>query len=174
MNWYWIDRFTVFESGRRAQAVKTISRAEDYLRDHLPFHPVMPASLVIEGLAQTAGLLIHESHNFKKKVVLGKIQKIVFYNTDLVPGDTLVFNADIDYIKEEGSMASVSVSRDGELIGEGVLIFAHLGEDFAGRDLFAEGELEDLVRAYGMYDIGVMPDGSRIPDPSLVKKSPAT
>ncbi|MDO4585964.1 MAG: 3-hydroxyacyl-ACP dehydratase FabZ family protein [Planctomycetia bacterium] len=167
MNWYWIDRFTVFESGKRAQAIKTVSRSEDHLRDHFPFHPVMPVSLIIEGLAQTGGLLIHESHDFKKKVVLGKIPHIQFYTTEFVPGDSLIYNAEIDYIRDEGSMATVNVHRNNELIAEGVLVFAHLGADFLGKSLFAEGDLEDLVRAYGMYDIGIKQDGTRILDPSL-------
>ncbi len=165
MYWYWIDRFTVFESGKRAVAVKTITRAEDHLRAHFPFHVVAPASLIIEGLAQTAGLTINESTQYKKKVVLGKIPSIKFYQTEIVPGDVLTYEAIIDSIGEEGSMASVYVRRGEELIAEGELIFAHLGAEFAQRDQFAKGELEDLVRAYGMYEVGVDSNGNPLKDP---------
>ena len=51
MRWYWIDRFLEFESGRYAKAMKNISLAEDYLHEHFPRYPVMPKSLIIEGLA---------------------------------------------------------------------------------------------------------------------------
>ncbi len=165
MHWYWIDRFTIFESGTRAQAIKAISRGEDHLSDHFHYHPVMPASLMIEGLAQTAGLLIHETHHFQKKVVLGKIPKFHIYNTELVPGDTLIYDASIEYIADDGSMASVQVHRKDELIADGTLVFAHLGQGFMNKKLFNEGELEDLVRVYGMYDIGVQKDGTPIVDP---------
>ena len=169
MNWYWMDRYTVFESGKRAQAIKTITRAEEHLRNHFPFHPIMPVSLVIEGLAQTAGLLVHEAQNFETKVVLGKIPKIKFYDVELVPGDKLVYDVVVDYINPEGSMLSVAVHKDGELIAEGALVFAHLGADFANQELYGEEDLYDLVRAFGMYDVGVTADGTPIPDPFLSK-----
>ena len=75
MRWYWIDRFTEFESGRRAKAVKNITLAEDHLHDHFPGYPIMPNSLVIEGMAQTGGLLVCESTGFREKVVLAKLSK---------------------------------------------------------------------------------------------------
>lgn len=167
MNWYWIDRFTLFESGKRASAIKVISRAESHLRDHFPFHAIAPASLLIEGLAQTAGLTINEATHFKKKVVLGKIPRLTFYQTEIVPGDVITFEAFVDYINEEGSMATVSMYRGKELIADGVLIFAHLGMDFVQKNQFADGDLEDLVRAYGMYEVGVDMNGNPLKDPAL-------
>lgn len=167
MNWYWIDRFIRFESGKRATAVKAITRAEGHLRSHFPFHALAPASLIIEGLAQTAGLTVNEATQFKKKVVLGKIPKLMFYQTEIVPGDVLTYDAVIDYINEEGSMATVTVWRGEELIAEGELIFAHLGAGFAQKNQFAEGDLEDLVRAYGMYEVGIDANGNPLCDPSL-------
>ena len=166
MNWYWLDRFTLFESGKRAKAVKTITRAEGHLRDHFRFHPVAPGSLIIEGLAQTAGLMFNEATRFQKKIVLGKIPRLTFYDTEIVPGDVLEYEAIADYINEEGSMATVSVRREGTLLAEGALIFAHLGSDFASQKQFAEGDLEDLVRAYGMYEVGVDSEGNPLRDPA--------
>lgn len=167
MHWYWIDRFTVFESGKRAQAIKVISRAENHLHDHFPFYPVMPASLIIEGLAQTAGLLVHEAKHFEKKVVLGKINRLTFKDVEQVPGDVLVYDAVAEYIHEEGSMLSVTVTKNGKIIAEGVLVFAHLGEEFNGKSLYGDDDLYDLVRGFGMYEIGVQEDGGPILDPKL-------
>jgi len=56
MRWTWIDRFVSFESGKTATAVKNLSLAEDHLADHFPGFPVMPAPLILEGLAQTGGI----------------------------------------------------------------------------------------------------------------------
>ena len=167
MNWYWIDRFTLFESHKRARAVKAITRSESHLRHHFAFHPIAPGSLIIEGLAQTAGLMINEATNFEKKVVLGKIQKFCFYQTEIVPGDLLVYEAVADYINEEGSMATVSVHRNDELIAEGTLVFAHLGSEYDTKKQFADGDLQDLVRAYGMYDVGIDEQGNPLKDPAL-------
>ncbi|MFI4874980.1 MAG: beta-hydroxyacyl-ACP dehydratase, partial [Blastopirellula sp. JB062] len=57
MRWFWVDQFLEFESGRTAKSVKSISLAEDHLHDHFSGIPIMPHSLVIEGIAQTGGLL---------------------------------------------------------------------------------------------------------------------
>ena len=53
MRWFWIDRFTEFESGSSATAIKNVSLAEEHLHDHFPGVPLMPNSLIIEGIAQT-------------------------------------------------------------------------------------------------------------------------
>ena len=65
MRWYWIDRFIEFESGKRAKAVKNVSLAEEHLHDHFPGFPVMPGSLMIEGMAQTGGILLGEHYRFR-------------------------------------------------------------------------------------------------------------
>lgn len=164
-----MDRYTVFESGKRAQALKAITRSEEHLSQHFSQHPVMPISLVIEGMAQACGVLIHESQGYTKKVVLGKIPRISFTDVELVPGDLLVYDVDVDYIHDEGSMVSVKVHRNGEQIAEGSLIFAHLGDDFADQPLYGDDDLDDLVRAFGVYDVGVDADGNPLADPHLAK-----
>ena len=78
MRWIWIDAFVDFESGQRASAVKNITLAEEYLHDHFPGYPVMPACLLIEGMAQTAGILVGESRSFAENVILAKIRKAEF------------------------------------------------------------------------------------------------
>ena len=50
----------------------------------------MPNSLVIEGMAQTGGLLVCEHNQFTEKVVLAKMPKAQFF-CEAVPGDTLTY-----------------------------------------------------------------------------------
>ena len=73
MRWTWIDRFASFEPGRSAVAVKNLSMAEDHFRDHFPGFPVMPAPLILEGLAQTGGILVGQANQFRDNVVLAKM-----------------------------------------------------------------------------------------------------
>lgn len=168
MHWYWIDRFTHFESGKCAKAVKVVTMAEEHLAYHFPGFPVMPASLMIEGLAQVGGILIHETQNFSRNVVLGKIQKFHLYDEVIVPGDRLEYEVNLEYINDGGSMVSVSVHRDGELIADGALVFAHLSDDIGeGQNFFGDDELLQMVRVYGLFDVGTKPDGSPILDPAL-------
>ena len=79
MRWMWIDRVIVFEPRKRLVAVKNVSLAEEHLHQHfaaqgaLPPCPVMPNSLILEGMAQTAGILVGSVHDFREKVVLAKV-----------------------------------------------------------------------------------------------------
>jgi 3-hydroxyacyl-[acyl-carrier-protein] dehydratase len=88
MRWFWIDRFTEFERGRRAVAVKCVATSEEQIDRYSPGFPVMPVSMMIEGMAQTAGLLIGEMTGFAARVVLAKIGKAVFHDV-VIPGDVL-------------------------------------------------------------------------------------
>ncbi len=123
MRWYWIDRFLEFESGRRAKAVKNISLAEDHLRDHFPNYPMIPNSLVIEGMAQTGGLLVCEHKDFVEKVILAKIPRARFYS-EAVPGDALTYTTTIEYMSDEGAMVSAVSHKGEELHAEGVWMLA--------------------------------------------------
>ena len=61
MRWFWIDRFEEFERGRRAVAVKAIALGEEQLQEYMPGFPIMPHSLMIEGLAQTAQSAVRQT-----------------------------------------------------------------------------------------------------------------
>ena len=75
MRWTWIDRFVAFEPKKSAVAVKNLSLAEDHFADHFPGFPVMPAPLILEGLAQTGGILVGHATDFEKNVVLAKMSE---------------------------------------------------------------------------------------------------
>src|SRR5262245_44549196 len=105
MRWFWIDRFTEFESGRTATAIKNVSLAEEHLHDHFPAAPIMPNSLIVEGLAQTAGLLVGELSAFQERVILAKISKVKFH-CSAVPGDTLTYRMKIDDVSKQGAATS--------------------------------------------------------------------
>ena len=68
MRWIWIDKFVEFDSGKRAVAVKNVTLAEEHLHDYVPGFPIMPECLMIEAMAQTAGILVGEAGDFKEKV----------------------------------------------------------------------------------------------------------
>src|SRR5207244_7336492 len=101
MRWLWIDRFVEFESGKSARAVKNLSLAEDYFADHFPGYPVMPASLMLEGLAQTGGILVGEANDFREKVVLAKIPRATFHREALA-GQTLYYAVELLHLRPEG------------------------------------------------------------------------
>lgn len=164
MRWYWIDRFLEFESGRRATAIKNISLAEDHLHNHFPNYPMIPHSLVIEGLAQTGGLLVCEHSGFTEKVVLAKVPKAIFY-CEATPGDTLTYRVEVDYIKPEGAMISGTSHIDERLHGEVEIVFAHLNQPNVD-SLFDPGTFLQMMRLLGAFEVGHAADGSPLRPPA--------
>jgi len=149
VRWIWIDRFLEFQSGKRARALKNLSLAEDYFAEHFPGFPVMPACLILEGMAQTGGILIGEVNDFKEKVVLAKVPRAVFHR-EMLAGETLVYEAEIQHRRPEGAAVEGRVYSDGQLTAEVEIFFAHLdqarsGAIFGDRNFVFTGELKNLL-----------------------------
>ena len=124
MRWIWIDTFVDFVSGKRASATKNVTLAEEYLRDHFPGYPVFPPTLVIEGMAQTAGILVGEARGFSDNVILAKIRRAEF-DDYAVPGDQLRYDATLDSLDERAGVTSGTILKNQRQIGRVDLIFSH-------------------------------------------------
>ncbi len=133
MRWIWIDKFVEFESGKRAVAVKNVSLAEEHLHDHFPGYPVMPASLMIEGMAQTAGILVGEARAFAEKVILAKVKRARF-EYEVVPGDQLTYDALIERIDDAAAYTAGKVLCNGKPLGEVDIVFSHIDQNMSGLD----------------------------------------
>ncbi len=133
MRWIWFDRFEVFESGRRAVAVKNITLAEDHLHDHFPGFPVAPASLLIEGMAQTAGILVGEARDFQEKVILAKIKRAEFDRL-ILPGETVRFEAEIDHLTDQAASTRGVVRVGPEEVGRVDIVFSHIDNNLRGQE----------------------------------------
>ena len=94
MRWMWIDTVVAYEPGRRMVAVKNVSLAEEHLHDHFPGAALMPNSLIVEGMAQTAGVLCIRSLPGDVKpglVYFLTIDKAKF-RKPVMPGDVLEYH----------------------------------------------------------------------------------
>ena len=125
MRWIWIDKFLEFRSGQFARAIKNLTLAEEHLHDHFPGYPVMPASLIIEGLAQTGGILVGEAGGFAEKVVLAKIPRADFLGVACA-GDQLIYEVTLKDLRSEGAVVEAKAFLDGELLVDAEIVFAHL------------------------------------------------
>lgn len=149
MRWMWIDRIVELERGRRLVAIKNVSLAEDHLHDHfeadpergLPALPVMPASLIIEGMAQTAGVLVGHAEDFKQKVVLAKVSRAEI-TEDAAPGSTLRYTATILQMTPLGASTEGTIDlidhatpdAPPRTIGRIDLMFSHLDQNMGGME----------------------------------------
>jgi 3-hydroxyacyl-[acyl-carrier-protein] dehydratase len=171
MRWIWIDRVLELRSRERLVAVKNITAGEDWIANHFPPRgngdsslSVFPACFVIEGMAQTAGILVCEASDYKEKVVLAKIGKVEL-TREARPGCILRYTATVERIDAAGASTKGVVElsdpqrNDGafEVIGQIDLLFSHLDKNFGGAKfpeqnfVFSEG-FKDLLRTSGFYD----------------------
>jgi 3-hydroxyacyl-[acyl-carrier-protein] dehydratase len=133
MRWIWIDKFTRFDSGTRAVAVKCCSLAEDHIHDLHPAFPIVPHSLIVEGMAQTAGMLVGEARNFTEKVILAKLGKAEFYRL-VRPGETIQYDATVEQMNEAGASITgrVTVLGSDEPVADIEIVFSHIDNNMSG------------------------------------------
>ena len=133
----WIDRILTLEPGRRLLACKAVSLSEPHLHQHFPAEgdgpacPVVPAPLIIEGMAQAGGLLAGQARGFVDDVVLAKVKRAEL-GFEVLPGATIEFEAVLSAIDDAGaSVDGVVRVRDPRWDGSrelGVInvMFAHV------------------------------------------------
>jgi 3-hydroxyacyl-[acyl-carrier-protein] dehydratase len=159
MRWLWIDRFLDFQRGKSARAIKILSLAEDYFADHFPGYPIMPASLILEGLAQTGGILVGEANDFKEKVVLAKIVSARFFR-EFLAGEQLIYDVEVLVLRPEGASVQGKVyglpagtpwnGPPGPPQAEAEIFFAHLDKArsqqiFGDHNFVFSGELKHML-----------------------------
>jgi 3-hydroxyacyl-[acyl-carrier-protein] dehydratase len=159
MRWFWIDRFTEFVCTQRATAIKTVSLSEEHVHDYVQGYPLMSVSFVVEGLAQTGGLLVGQTSDWKNKVVLAKVAKAVFHDHPR-PGDCLHYTAVVENLQRDGAIIRGTSHIDDRLQAEVEIVFAYLDEErFGNVDLFPPGEFAAMLRMLRVLEVGRHPDG---------------
>ncbi len=164
MRWFWIDRFIEFVRDTRATTVKNVSFGEEPIDDYLPGHPHYPHSLIIEGMAQTGGLLVSEAEGFQTKTVLAKVSKAIFHEL-IVPGDQIFLTAVVQDKKPSGAIVEGTVKLNGQVRAELELSFAFLDDRFGATGLFPPEDLLRTLRILKLFDVAVDQNGNRIHPP---------
>lgn len=159
MRWIWIDRFLEFEPGVQARAVKNVTLAEEHLHDHYPGFPVMPGSLMIEGMAQTGGILLGQTSNFEKVVILAKLPDVTFHSW-VTPGDSLVYTARLTDARDEGGTVECQAHVGDRLVAEAEILFAHLDQTDPQYASIDQKEFVFSSTLMSVMDVGRAGDGA--------------
>ncbi|MAB84110.1 MAG: hypothetical protein CMJ24_11860 [Phycisphaerae bacterium] len=143
MQWLWIDRLMDFKAESQLSAVMDITSALERQNTHMNAMndsgrmDVLPMPLVIEGMAQTAGILVGSVNHFKEKVILAKITRAGM-DVDMHAGDQIRFKAHLDRIDDKGASTTGLVQRStdgGEHwndVGTIQLMFSHVDNNMSG------------------------------------------
>ena len=113
-----IDRVIEIDPGRRVVALKNVSYNEPFFQGHWPGRPIMPGVLIIEAMAQAAGVLIAEGNRRDREALLASIDGLKL-RRPVVPGDQL--RIEVDNVRSNGRAIQVrAVARvDGRVVAEG-------------------------------------------------------
>ncbi|MDR0392445.1 MAG: beta-hydroxyacyl-ACP dehydratase [Planctomycetaceae bacterium] len=114
MHFSLIDRIESIELGKQIVATKSLSLAEEYLRDHFPKFPVMPGVLMLEALTQASAWLVRATDQFAHSIVVLKEARAVKYARFVQPGQTLRLAATIT--KTENDL--ITLKTEGILEGQ--------------------------------------------------------
>lgn len=112
MRHYWVDRVPEIEVGVRAVGLKAVALSEDSFTDHFPGNPVLPGVHLIEGLAQTAGVLLHRTTNGERLAVMVSVDRARFLSFAR-PGDLLRLEVEIESLDETAARVK-GTARAGE------------------------------------------------------------
>ena len=122
-----VDRVVELELGKRITALKNVSVNEPFFTGHFPELPIMPGVLIIEALAQAAGILGFKTVD--KKPADGSIYLFVGadkmrFKRPVVPGDQLHLHAEILAEKRGIWKFSCRAEVDGQLAASGEILCA--------------------------------------------------
>ena len=127
MRFLLIDKITSWEPGRSATAIKNVALSEDFFEEHFPGRPIMPGTLILEGMAQLAGLLLEESvrrpDSRPVKAVLSIVERAKF-RSPVGPGDQLEYSVSLVSVNELGGQVDARAACRGEVKADCRLVFA--------------------------------------------------
>jgi 3-hydroxymyristoyl/3-hydroxydecanoyl-(acyl carrier protein) dehydratase len=122
-----LDRITELSPPEVARGVKCVSLSDDLFADHFPGFPVMPGAMILEALAQLAGVLLeatmrdrgrHDLHALLTMADRAKFRHVVR------PGDRIELEARVERVTEDGGQAQGWARVDGKVVAEAQLSFA--------------------------------------------------
>ena len=117
-----VDKIIELEADRIV-GIKNVTANEPFFMGHFPQFPVMPGVLIVEAMAQTAGILVLKSipDRHSKLVLLASIEEAKF-RRPVVPGDQL--RMEMLVIKRKSSVAKMSgkATVDGVVVAEATVM----------------------------------------------------
>jgi 3-hydroxyacyl-[acyl-carrier-protein] dehydratase len=97
-----LDRVTSLERGVRAIGVRSVALSDDVFAEHFPGNPVLPGVYVLEGLAQTAGVLLWETTDHARIALMTSVDRARFAGFAR-PGEVVQFAVEIESLDEDAA-----------------------------------------------------------------------
>jgi len=113
-----VDRVLEVEPGKRIVGIKNVSFDEHFFQGHFPGRPIMPGVLMVEAMAQIAGVLVYKSTETDDKMVYFMTIDKAKFRKPVVPGDQL--RLEVDAVQNRGKAWKFSGKAlvDGKVVCE--------------------------------------------------------
>jgi len=131
-----VDCILAIDPGKRAVGLKNVSMDEPFFSGHVPGHPVMPAALVLEAMAQVGAVLASLRPDAAGHIIhLVSVERVRF-RRGIVPGDQIIIEVVALRGKGRFGKAQATAVVNGVVAAEGVLAYGmvkpgHIGSDSA-------------------------------------------
>lgn len=114
-----VDRITSLDEGHHIEGVKNVTINEPFFQGHFPGHPIMPAVLILEAMAQVGGLLLlHSVGDPNDKLMYFMSIDGAKFRRPVTPGDQLHMKLTMLKLKNRVSKMRGEAYVDGKLVAE--------------------------------------------------------
>lgn len=129
-----VDRVLEIEEKRRAVGIKNVTVNEPFFRGHFPGNPVMPAVLVVEGMAQVGAVMLLSSvPDRKDKLIYFTGIDSARFRRPIVPGDQIRYELEVLKLKASVCKMRGRALVDGHLAAEAEILSAMVDAPRKGR-----------------------------------------
>ena len=94
---------------------KNVTMNEEFFQGHFPEAPIMPGVLILEALAQTGGVLIHQRGHVDKTALLLSMNNVKF-RTPVKPGDVLQLHIKGVHLNNKAGRVEAKATVDGKVV----------------------------------------------------------
>ena len=133
MRYVLIDRILSLEAGRRLSAIKNVTASDGLVTRYARGFCALPASMVLEAMAQAAGLLVVATAPQNVQPVLAKVQPFTAYG-QARPGDQLHLQVELEALRDQGCRARVTADVHRRRLADAVIYLALVMPDSVGAD----------------------------------------
>lgn len=116
-----VDRVVELEPGKRAVGIKQVTANEPHFTGHFPQRPIMPGVLMVEALAQTAGIAVMALDEYRGKLGLFAGIDGCRFKRLVVPGDTLRLEVTVEKLRGMFGRVRAVATVEGEVAVEATL-----------------------------------------------------
>ncbi|TDX59206.1 3-hydroxyacyl-[acyl-carrier-protein] dehydratase [Orenia marismortui] len=120
-----VDKILEVKAGEKVVGLKNVTANEEFFNGHFPGHPIMPGVLIVEAMAQVAGVgLLTTVDNPEEKVPYFARIEDARFKKPVKPGDQLIIEVNVAKLRRGIGKVEAKAMVDKEVVTEAILTCA--------------------------------------------------